>query len=324
MTTRKRNDFLDIAASDEEDTDRGYDSEAAEEIKGRTSKRRRTQTTNDSEQSDNESASDSGSDLKLTKSKGKAKAKQPSEEPTADNDLYLDVTEQENKASKKKALDKGKAPKKKKPGVVYLSSLPPYMKPFALKSMLEARSFGPITKVFLAPAVKPASAPRRRSNKRKTYSDGWVEFASKKTAKICAETLNATVLGGRKGSWYHDDILNIRYLKGISWNEIIETTRRERAEREARQRIEDTRARKEDKIFLQGVEAGKVIDGIQKKNEEKRRRKAEAGEEEGQRMDDIKIRRTFKQSEVKRGRHTLKDGEATLEDDTKRVLGKIF
>ncbi|KAE8363383.1 Pre-rRNA-processing protein esf2 [Aspergillus caelatus] len=333
MTTRKRNEFLDLAPSDDEDNDRGYDSEAAEESKARISKRRRTQTQDDeSDQSDN----DSDEDLKLSKSKRKAKKPQQQSEDdniSDDNDdeqqetsgaQYLDVTEQETKTSKRKPLDKGKPPKKNKTGVVYLSSLPPYLKPFALKSMLEARSFGPITKVFLSPAVKPASAPRRRSNKRKTYTDGWVEFASKKTAKLCAETLNASIVGGRKGGWYHDDVWNMKYLKGFKWGDLMEQVQRERQEREAKQRIEDSRARKEDKVFLQGVETGKVLDGMQRKNEEKKKRKMEAGDAGGQQTKELKVRRTFKQNEVKKGRHTIKDGAASLEDDTKRVLGKIF
>ncbi|KAE8400922.1 Pre-rRNA-processing protein esf2 [Aspergillus pseudonomiae] len=329
MTTRKRNEFLDLAPSDDEDNDRGYDSEAAEESKARISKRRRTQNqTDESDQSDN----DSDEDLKLSKSKGKAKKPQQSEDDDNDDDeqeettgaQYLDVTEQETKPSKRKPLDKGKPPKKNKTGVVYLSSLPPYLKPFALKSMLEARSFGPITKVFLSPSVRPASAPRRRSNKRKTYTDGWVEFASKKTAKLCAETLNASIVGGRKGGWYHDDVWNMKYLKGFKWGDLMEQVQRERQEREAKQRIEDSRARKEDKVFLQGVETGKVLDGMQRKNEEKKKRKMEAGDVGGQQTNELKIRRTFKQNEVKRGRHTIQDGAAALEDDTKRVLGKIF
>ncbi|KAB8077043.1 hypothetical protein BDV29DRAFT_70957 [Aspergillus leporis] len=336
MTTRKRNEFLDVVSDDEEDNDRGYDSEAAEESKGRLMKRRRTQShQNESEQSasDNGAESDINSeeDRKISKTKGKPKRTtddddEDYDDESADNlDQYLDVAAQETKKTKQKLLlDKGKPPKKNKTGVVYLSSLPPYLKPFALKSLIETRGFSPITKVFLTPSVRSASAPRRRSNKRKTYTDGWVEFASKKTAKLCAETLNASIVGGRKGGWYHDDVWNMKYLKGFKWADLMEQVQRERSEREARQRIEDTRARKEDKIFLQGVETGKVLDGMQKKNEEKRKRQMETGDAGGKPLGDLKIRRTFKQNEVKRGRDTINDGQVSLEADTKRVLGKIF
>lgn len=51
---------------------------------------------------------------------------------------------------------------------------------FALKNMLEKRNFGPITKVFLAPLLPSASGQKQKSNKRKLYTDGWVEFKSKR------------------------------------------------------------------------------------------------------------------------------------------------
>lgn len=360
MSASKRNEFLDIGSSDDEASDRGYDSEAAEESKSRNVKRRRTQQTddllgNESEESDLGGSEDEDEKLAAAKTKGKGKkatkstskpdedvhsddddddeAHDDDEEETGDQYLEIDDDTASAKASKSKkptadkARPAGKEKKKKKPGVVYLSSLPPYMKPYALKSLFETRGFGPITKVFLSPEVRPASAPRRRSNKRKTYSDGWVEFASKKTAKICAETMNASIIGGRKGSWYHDDILNVKYLTGLRWDDLVDQIQRERKEREARQRIEDARTRKEDQVFLQGVEKGKVLDGIQKKNEEKRKRTLQQADEDyggsKGRGDDVKVRRLFKQNEVKLGRDKIQDN-GPLEEDAKKVLGQIF
>ncbi|KAJ0419819.1 hypothetical protein BJY00DRAFT_285199 [Aspergillus carlsbadensis] len=360
MTTRKRNEFLDIVASDDEENDRGYDSEAAEESKGRTVKRRRTQTrrgqlgsdseVDDSDVSEGEGSDAEAEDLVRSKTKQGRSKKDGNESDDAhsehegeedgeeyndsinDNgDQYLYVTAETEKARAKTKgpLDKlkSKPAKKKKTGVVYLSSLPPYLKPFALKSLLETRGFGPITKVFLTPEVRSASAPRRKSNKRKMYTDGWVEFESKKTAKICAETLNATTVGGRKGGWYYDDIWSMKYLTGFRWDDLIATVSRERSEASAKRRIEDTRARKEEKVFLQGYEKGKMLDGIQKKNEEKRKRKMEqAGGEAGgkEKQPTVKPRRLFKQNEVKHGRDKMSTDASGLEDDTRRVLGKIF
>ncbi|KAL2851614.1 hypothetical protein BJY01DRAFT_208996 [Aspergillus pseudoustus] len=356
MTTRKRNEFLDILASDDEDNDRGYDSEAAEESKGRTVKRRRTQTQSgkpeggseveESDVSDTEESDAEAEDLARSNTKQRSRQSNGDEDAPDDiddeddegdggamggKDQYLDVTAEteKGKGTTKGPLDKLKAKpaKKKKTGVVYLSSLPPYLKPFALKSLLETRGFGPITKVFLTPEVRSSSAPRRKSNKRKMYTDGWVEFESKKTAKICAETLNATTVGGRKGGWYYDDIWSMKYLTGFRWDDLIATVSRERSEASAKRRIEDTRARKEEKVFLQGYEKGKMLDGIQKKNEEKRKRKMEkSGGKDGgkEREQSVKPRRLFKQNEVKHGRDKMAVDTEGLEDDTRRVLGKIF
>ena len=250
-------------------------------------------------------------------------------------DQYLDATTKTPsnlKPLKPKPLDKTKPPKKNKTGVIYFSSLPPYLRPFALKSMLETRGFSPITKVFLSPAIPSPSAPRRRSNKRKTYSDGWVEFASKKTAKICAETLNASIVGGKKGGWYHDDVWNMKYLRGFKWADLMEQVQREKSERDAKRRVEDSRAKKEDKVFVSGVEKGKVLDGMQKKNEEKKKRNHQPEEEQPQKQQpqpqpqsQQNVRRLFKQNEVKTPRDKIKeDPNAVVGDDAKRVLGKIF
>ncbi|PWY87054.1 hypothetical protein BO94DRAFT_535171 [Aspergillus sclerotioniger CBS 115572] len=322
MTTRKRNEFLDIVASDDSDAnDHGYDSEAAEaeKSKGRAVKRRRTQPEPQSQtdlhglnsDSDDGGASDESEDERVFKGRGKAKAK--AKKTAADDDTndsedeatnhpdeddnYLDATP----AAPPKQSTRANRPRRTK-------------QPFALKALLEKRSFGPITRVFLSPEVRSASAPRKRLNKRKTYSDGWVEFASKKTAKVCAETLNANIIGGRKGGWYHDDVWNMKYLRGFKWADLTEQIQRERSEREARQRVEDSKARKEDKVFLEGYERGKVIEGIQKKNAEKGKK---SGKEEQ------KVRMVFKQSEVKQGRDKIAD-PGQMGDETKRVLGKIF
>lgn len=352
MTTRKHNEFLEFTPSDEDESSgRGYDSETNEaESKGRVVKRRRTTETQDffglgSDEDESAEEGEEGEEASRTEVKGKARKSSKSKNADVSDDEASDGDEEEKDGgtywdanatttSKAKELQRSKqkplstkplkAPKKNKTGVIYLSSLPPYLKPFALKSMLEARGFGPITKVFLSPLVPSASAPRRRSNKRKSYSDGWVEFASKKTAKICAETLNAHIVGGRKGGWYHDDVWNMKYLRGFKWADLMEQVQRERSEREAKQRIEDARARKEEKVFLAGVETGRVADGMARKYEEKRKRLAEAGEGEGGDGAEAAkalppVRRRFVQNDV-----VKRKDEGALGDDAKRVLGKIF
>lgn len=253
MTTRKHNEFLDLPSEDEEQSDRGYDSEEnVTKNKGHNVKRRRTADTQDlfglqSDQSDEEDSEDDtpeekGRARKHAKSRKEAafdeEVEEEAEKEDAENsngeeeDDYLDLTASKSSKTKKPLITKPVKPTKKsksKPGVIYLSSLPPYLKPSALRSFLEQRGFAPITRVFLQPTVKGNGAPKRQSNKRKTYSDGWVEFQSKATyvcqwkllmlgfadinyrAKLAAETLNCQLVGGKKGSWYHDDIWNMKY-----------------------------------------------------------------------------------------------------------------
>lgn len=319
MATRKRNEFLDpLLSDDSEASEGGYDSEAAEESKNRSVKRRRKNETPQSE-SDEESENDAES---ADGGNGQEENEESPEPQPAQSSHPATKTKPLDNI-KPKATAKANSKPKNKPGVIYLSTLPPYLKPSALRSMLEARGFAPITKIFLTPETPSASAPRRRSNKRKSYTDGWVEFGSKRTAKICAQTLNANIVGGKKGGWYHDDVWNMKYLRGFKWADLMEQVQRERAEREARQRIEDSRARKEEKVFVEGVERGRVVEGIRRKNEEKasRKRVEEGGLDVGGEVPDVNVRRAFRQNEVKR-----KDAgdAAALGEDTTRVLGKIF
>lgn len=235
MSARKHNEFLDIPASDDDASDRGYDSEEkVGESKGRNVKRRRTEAKDffdlQSDDEDNDSVSEGEDEGKGARSAVKAGRGQLSkstsidasedeeeDDEDADNDAPTKSKSSATKAKLVKPLSGrlAKASKKEKRGVVYLSTLPPYLKPFALKNMLEQRGFGPITRTFFTPKIDPSGA-RKRSNKRQMYTDGWVEFQSKRTAKLAAETMNAQTLGGH--GYYADDLLNMKYLRGFKWD----------------------------------------------------------------------------------------------------------
>ncbi|KAJ6021127.1 hypothetical protein N7540_006631 [Penicillium herquei] len=341
MTIRKH-DLL-AAASDDESDSRGYTSEDnGAETKGRTIKRRkRAQASDFFGLGSDEEDSASDDEEERSEVKGKKARKVIEKEPTSEDededeqvpeqvneeleddiedegsDTYLDTTTK----SKSLSVKPLKVPKKpKKLGVIYLSSLPPYMKPMTLKKKIEDYGFGPVSKVFLAPLVTNKAVQKVKSNKRKLFGEGWIELP-KKQAKICAETMNANIVGGKKGGYYHDDVWVMRYLKGFSWANLTEQINNERATKGARQRAEDARARREEKVFMEGVEAGRVADGMAKKNEEKRKRKLEAlGDDvETKPQKPITIRRRFVQNDVVKPKKSTSVG-----DDAKRVLGKIF
>jgi ESF2/ABP1 family protein len=151
MTTRKHNEFLDAPSDEDNASVRGYESEEnVAESKGRAVKKRRTDThdffglgSDEEESADEQDEEESGAvkgkglkQLKTTKrdtAPGKdeeAEAEDDEHDEDEDGNAYLDTTTDEKKKPSKVLSTKLlKKPKKDKSGVVYLSSLPPYLKP---------------------------------------------------------------------------------------------------------------------------------------------------------------------------------------------------
>lgn len=341
MSTRKRNEWLE-ADDVSDDDDAGYNSEAEEQgrsraaaLAGRASKRRKV------DESDDESIEDEDDDdfdpSLLRKADAKSVPKPTGladEEDNAPNDRKdeeadFDKDDDDGNddplkpapASKKplsaKKLEKAQKAVKKT-GVVYLSRIPPFMKPATVKSLLSQH--GKIGRVFLTP--EDSAVYRRRKaaggNKKKSYVDGWVEFMDKKDAKTCVQLLNAKIVGGKKGGYYYDDVWNMRYLTGFKWHHLTEQIANENAERASRMRAEISRSTRENKEFIQNVERAKMLEGMAAKKKSK-----SAGNESAATPapDAKEVRRQFKQAEVK-SKKTRNVPEQP--EEVKRVLSKIF
>lgn len=78
-------------------------------------------------------------------------------------------------------------------GVVYLSHIPPFLKPNKLRDLLSGMGTE-VLRVYLAPEDTKSRAGRLRAggNKKKKFTEGWVEFEDKRRAKRIASTLNNT------------------------------------------------------------------------------------------------------------------------------------
>lgn len=152
MTTRKHNEFLDAPSDEDEASVRGYDSEEnVADSKGRAVKKRRTDTqdffglgSDEDVSADEEDEEESRADVKgksrrqskTTKRDGASGEEDEEEDEDDEHDedqdggAYLESTSEEKKKPAKILSTKSlKKPKKDKSGVVYLSSLPPYLKP---------------------------------------------------------------------------------------------------------------------------------------------------------------------------------------------------
>ncbi|KIY01707.1 uncharacterized protein Z520_01845 [Fonsecaea multimorphosa CBS 102226] len=359
MSPERRNAYLDAGFSEESDQDdAGYDSEAVEVSKaGRASKRRKIEHEESSDEEEEEElvALDRKNRSRATKMTSGVPASQPepdSGEDEPENEIgngdestkhiqdegrvtegsvaaaAADKEMQSSSITGEPSVQKRSKKSKSKettPGVVYLSSLPPYLKPSALRNLLEQRGFTPIKRLFLSPASRHAHNSKK--NSRQLYTEGWIEFSSKKVARRCAETLNATNVGGKKGGWYRDDVWNMKYLKGMRWEELMAGVREEKREEEGRRDEERRIIARETRRFIEGVEEGRRVEGIRRK---KATRKGD-GEEGpfnhggGGGEAAVDVKRTWRQNEVKgkkKGQDTA--GPEKISDDVKQVLNRIF
>ncbi|KAH0565698.1 hypothetical protein GP486_000917 [Trichoglossum hirsutum] len=332
MSVRRRNEWQE---AEEDEEDKGYDSELADQRKGsrasahRAKRRRVTNNTEEEEETADESDDDDSSHGR-NKSNGivsDISAKRRIPESIADQEDEIITSSTQPKVITPAALKRSIAASKKT-GVVYLSRVPPFMKPQKVKQLLSR--FGTVGRVFLQPE-DPASYARRKrfgGNKKRSFEDGWVEFADKEVAKLVVETLNATTIGGKKGNYYHDDVWNMKYLRGFKWHHLTEQIANENAERAARLRADISRTTRENKLFVRNVERAKMLENMNAKRKSKKdkERTAETDSDPGLvKVDEPQprsgVKRHFRQNEMRRKNG---DGEFEQSEEAKRVLSKVF
>jgi ESF2/ABP1 family protein len=319
MAARKHNDFLDADQS-EDDGSQGYDSEI-EDLKkgGRSPKRRKV----DSDVSDGEEAEEEEVDEQDI-----GEMEEPTEAANTKSDSKPKSKSKELPGVSKPLTKKNlvaTAAAVKRSGVVYLSRIPPFMKPTKLRSLLEP--YGAINRIFLSPEDPASHARRVRNggNKKRLFLDGWVEFVNKVNAKHACELLNANTIGGKKSSYYHDDVWNLLYLKGFKWNNLTEQIAAENAERASRMRAEISKTTKENKEFVQNVERAKMLEGMEAKKAAKRRKDDEDTPRTAEKTTQKETKkggerpRHFKQTQV-----AAKQRPEDQPEQVKRVLSKIF
>lgn len=310
MATRKHNEFLDAEQSDE-DGSQGYDSENDGLKKGgRSPKRRKVESDiSDDEQPDQI-------------------AEEPDTEDAKASGPVKEKSQRIRKAAKLPGLSKKKldatAKAIRRSGVVYLSRVPPFMKPATLRSLLGP--YGEINRIFLTPE-DPASHTRRvrnGGNKKRSFVDGWIEFLDKEDAQKACDLLNGRAIGGKKGTYYHDDIWNLKYLRGFKWNKLTEQIAAENAEKASRMRAEISKTTKENKEFVQNVERAKMLEGMEAKKAAKQRIETEdpAGNDREvivkERKKGGQRTQIFEQSKIATKKTTAQP------EQVKRALSKIF
>ena len=343
MTTRNRNEWLEADLSNDENL--GSDLGVAEESRGRAFsgsrlKRRKLNGTEGSDYEDESrfdidqrDVSDGGEILQNRKPEvedGTTFDRTTSQQSSDSLNVQVrDNSDQKSKSSLAKKAAKA-SDASARTGVVYISRIPPFMKPHTVKHFLSPSAPSGLGRIFLTPESQDVHKSRVRAggNKKRNFTDGWVEFMSKKEAKIAVETLNARIIGGKKGGYYYDDVWNLKYLKGFKWRHLTEQIANENAERTARMRAEDARERREAREYLRNVEKAKMLGGMEKKRSKKASFAEDTiggryGEDESTSQHAKDRRRQLKQIEVKTKSVGDKPSIETP-DEVKRVLSKIF
>ena len=130
--------------------------------------------------------------------------------------------------------------------------------------------------------------------------------------------LNNTNIGGKKRSFYHDDIWNLKYLKGFKWRHLNEKLAYDRRMHETRLNAEMAQATRENNAYVEHVEQARLIAKI-----EARKKRKNGGKDDGstnkRSKHENQIHRQFKQIKaVKRSE------ESERKSFKKSTLSKIF
>ncbi|XP_076246648.1 activator of basal transcription 1 [Calliopsis andreniformis] len=152
-------------------------------------------------------------------------------------------------------------PKKRKRGIVYLSSIPKYMNIAKIRELFSV--YGTVGRIYLQLEENESKhgekLKKRKQGCSKSFTEGWVEFESKKVAKYVASTLNNTQISTRKKSKFYDVIWNVKYLPRFKWIHLSERIAYERAVRKQRLRAEIAQAKREANFFSHNVDRSRKL-----------------------------------------------------------------
>lgn len=167
------------------------------------------------------------------------------------------VTDESASASCQHPEEK-KVHKPSKRGILYLSTIPPYMNVTKIREVFS--EFGKLGRVYLQlndKETKLQDAKKKKRKPAKKFTEGWVEFEKKCVAKRVAALLNNTQVSTRKKSKQYDYLWNIKYLSNFKWTHLHERLAYEKAARSKKLRAEIQLAKKKSNFFTSNLGKGK-------------------------------------------------------------------
>ncbi|XP_051176334.1 activator of basal transcription 1-like [Leptopilina boulardi] len=196
---------------------------------------------------------------------------------------------------------------KKKRGLIYLSSIPKFMNVTKVREIFS--EYGEIGRVYLQLADHELGDKSGKKRKRKKptmhFTEGWVEFESKRVAKHVATTLNNTMISTKRKSKFCDIMWNIKYLSGFKWIHLSERLAYERAVRKQKKLAEIAQAKRESNFFSYNVD----------RSEKLKKKKIKGDESTSFTLNEITQRDTDMEIRKKKKK---------IDDDRSGVLKKLF
>ncbi|KAL9884940.1 uncharacterized protein ACN427_011578 [Glossina fuscipes fuscipes] len=201
----------------------------------------------------------------------KVQRSQENSKLVADNESKLDVngglargnSEHETTSDD---LPSSKNRKKRKKGIIYVSNLPKHMNVTRIKEILGA--YGKIGRVYLQPEKLPKSSDKKTKKRKpfaRHFTEGWIEFESKRVAKQIVPLLNNKQISTRKRSQFYDCLWSMKYLPRFKWYHLTERMNYEQAVYKQRLMNEVSQARKETTFFQNNLDKSELIKRREKK-----------------------------------------------------------
>eukprot|EP01025_Chloroclados_australasicus_P013527 TRINITY_DN16365_c0_g1_i1.p1 TRINITY_DN16365_c0_g1~~TRINITY_DN16365_c0_g1_i1.p1 ORF type:complete len:235 (-),score=36.06 TRINITY_DN16365_c0_g1_i1:115-819(-) len=194
--------------------------------------------------------------------------------------MASDVEEETDDGSEQERPQRGRRNKEKfakfkskvdRSGILYMSRVPPHLKPLRLRHMLEG--YAKLGRIYMAPKEKlPTSKAAVSRGTKKTgteFGEAWIEFEDKKLAKAVAEMLNGQPMGGKHRSRYRDDLWTLKYLPKFKWGHLTEEIAYQKAVREKKLAQELASAKRERDFYLGKVAQAKKNQAIVERKRKK-------------------------------------------------------
>lgn len=169
-----------------------------------------------------------------------------------------------------------KPKKKRKKGIIYISNIPKHMNVTRMREILG--EYAKIGRVYLQPEKLPGANDKKKKRKRlaRHFTEGWVEFESKRAAKQIVELLNNKQISTRKKSQFYDYMWSMKYLPRFKWVHLTERMNYEQAVHKQRLHTEVSQARKETTFFQNNLDKSEYL----KKQSKKANKSKNAGAQE--------------------------------------------